>query len=61
MRALCMSATGLNGELLVVGLCFKDAPLNSKYLPRTHKAVLLGYDRYIPTPPPFHFLFACTD
>lgn len=37
--------SGPNGELLVVGLAFKDAPLNSKYLPKVHKAVLLGYDR----------------
>lgn len=36
--------SGPGGELLVVGLVFKDAPLNAKYLPKTHKAVLLGYD-----------------
>jgi hypothetical protein len=36
--------SGSNGEALVIGLVFKDAPANMKFLPKTRKAVRLGYD-----------------
>eukprot|EP00981_Chlorochromonas_danica_P003654 scaffold681_cov173-Ochromonas_danica.AAC.17 len=37
-------SSGLNGELIVVGLVFKDAPINSRFLSQPHRAVLLGQD-----------------
>jgi hypothetical protein len=36
--------SGSNGEALVIGLVFKDAPANMKFLPKTRKAVRLGHD-----------------
>lgn len=37
--------SGPNGEALVVGLIFSDAPAKLKYVAKTKKAVRLGYDR----------------
>jgi hypothetical protein len=36
--------SGPNGEALVIGLVFSDAPANMKFLPKTRKAVRLGHD-----------------
>jgi hypothetical protein len=36
--------SGANGEALVIGLIFSDAPANLKFLPKTRKAVRLGHD-----------------
>lgn len=36
--------SGPNGEALVIGIIFADAPANLKFLPKTRKAVRLGYD-----------------
>jgi hypothetical protein len=37
--------SGPNGEALVIGLLFSDAPANMKFLPKTRKAVRLGHDQ----------------
>jgi hypothetical protein len=36
--------SGPNGEALVVGLIFSDAPSSLRFIPKTQKAVRLGYD-----------------
>lgn len=38
-------ASGPNGEAIVVGLVFSDAPAKLKFIPKTRKAVRLGYDQ----------------
>lgn len=37
--------SGPNGDALVIGLIFSDAPANIKFLPKTRKAVRLGHDQ----------------